>query len=145
MQIDDAARSPKQTFAYGDEVRIRVDVAFHEANPAPCFGIQIKSADDIVLWTCDDAAHGARAAAARLRARGQPTNGGFARISAADATSSRSGPAMSGPVSTTGIRALHYAGHFDVLPEPRRGSGWLEPAASFMQCASAAIATRVST
>ena len=26
---------------------------------------------------------------------------------------------------------MHYAGHFDVLPQPRRGSGWVEPEASF--------------
>ena len=26
---------------------------------------------------------------------------------------------------------MHYAGHFDVLPEARRGAGFLEPEASF--------------
>ena len=91
----DPRRDHPPTRRDGDSVRSRtarrwtssVDVAFHHDNTAPCFGIQIKSTDDIVLWTCttqimDLQPRPARPAGTRER----PTCGGCARISAAAAT-----------------------------------------------------------
>ena len=52
VTVTDAAGTAKQAFSSGDALHVRVDVAFHRENTAPCFGIQIKSTDDIVLWTC---------------------------------------------------------------------------------------------
>ena len=50
VRVTDAKGVPKAAFSYGEEVRVAMDVAFHRANDAPCFGIQLKSVDDIALW-----------------------------------------------------------------------------------------------
>lgn len=130
VAIVDSSGAPAQSFANGDALEIRVDAEYHGDNPAPCLGIQLRSPDDIVLWTCTTqildlqlapVAAGTRVTYVwRLRANfgggryvislgiGDCANGSYRRHS-----------------------RMHYAGHFDVLPQARRGSGWVEPEASF--------------
>lgn len=130
VAIVDEAGMPKHAFSCGDIVGVRVEVEFHRDNPAPCYGIQIKSPDDIVLWTCTtqlmDLALPSKRAGTRAthewRLRAQFGGG---RYVLAVGTGDRSSGAYL-PHSR-----LHYAGHFDVLPEPRHGSGWLEPDVRF--------------
>ena len=130
VTIGDAAGAAKQAFSRGEDVVVRIDAAFHRDNPSPCLGIQLRSPDDIVLWTCttqmldlplQPRVAGVRAAYAwRLRAC---LGGGRYVISLGIGDRS------------TGTylhhSRMHYAGHFDVLPEARRGVGFLEPDASF--------------
>ena len=127
--VDDGGTA-KQAFSRGESVTVRVEASFHRDNPSPCLGIQLRSPDDIVLWTCTTQmldlplapqAAGARATYAwRLRA-----NLGGGRYVISLGIGDRS----------TGTylhhSRMHYAGHFDVLPEARRGAGFLEPEASF--------------
>jgi lipopolysaccharide transport system ATP-binding protein len=130
VTIADARGVPKQAFANGETVRVQFDVVFHEANPAPCFGIQIKSPDDIVLWTCTtqmmDLSLPERPAGTRERFewRLDANFGGGRYVFALGTGDVSSGQYL--PHSR-----MHYAGHLDVVPEPRRGSGFLEPAARF--------------
>jgi len=130
VSILDAGAAPKQAFSRGESVVVRVDARFHRDNPSPCLGIQLRSPDDIVLWTCTTQmldlplppkVAGAQATYAwRLRA-----NLGGGRYVISLGIGDRS----------TGTylhhSRMHYAGHFDVLPEARRGAGFLEPDASF--------------
>jgi lipopolysaccharide transport system ATP-binding protein len=130
--IVDEAGQPKVAFAHGEAVVVRVEVAYHQDNPGPCFGIQLRSTDDIVLWTCTtqmmdlalpSAAAGTRATYEwNLRA----AVGGGRYVLAIGCGDQSSGMYL--PHSR-----LHYAGHFDVFPEPRLGTGWLEPHARFVQ------------
>ena len=132
VDVLDADGVPTQAFAYRDEVCIRVEVAFRDENRVPCFGIQLKSTDDIVLWTAttqlagypiEPMAAGTRTAFEwRLRA-----NAGGGRYVVAIGV----GDARDGEYRRHS--RAHYAAHFDVLPEPRRGAGWLEPEAAFVQ------------
>lgn len=130
VTIADASGAPKQAFANGETVRVQFEVAFHEDNAAPCFGIQIKSPDDIVLWTCTT-----QIMKLSLPARPAGAHELFEWCLKADLGGGRYVLALgSGDVSSGQYlphSRMHYAGHFDVLPEPRRGSGFLEPAARF--------------
>jgi lipopolysaccharide transport system ATP-binding protein len=130
VTVTDAAGTAKQAFSCGDALHVRVDVAFHRENPAPCFGIQLKSTDDIVLWTCTTQILGLH-----LPARPAGTRETWVWKLAANLGAARYVVAIGcGDLSTGQYlphSRMHYAGHFDVLPEPRRGSGFLELPVTF--------------
>ena len=135
----DAGGTARQAFSHGDTLRIRVDIAFHKDNPAPCFGIQLKSPDDIVLWTCTtqmlDIALPSMPAGTRTTYEWElRADVGGGRYVVAIGSGDRSSGAYV-PHSR-----MHYAGHFDVLPESRRGEGWLEPQVKFVAPAGGAAA-----
>lgn len=125
VTVTDAAGMAKQAFSSGDALHVRVDVAFHRENTAPCFGIQVKSTDDIVLWTCTT-----QILDLRLPARPAGTRETWVWQLAANLGAGRYVIAIGCGDLATGQylphSRMHYAGHFDVLPEPRRGSGFLE-------------------
>jgi lipopolysaccharide transport system ATP-binding protein len=50
VRITDEHGRDKACFAHGDAIHVEVEVRFREDNPAPCFGIQLRSVDDISLW-----------------------------------------------------------------------------------------------
>jgi len=130
VRIMDANGASKSCFVHGEEIRVEVDVVFRRANAAPCFGIQLRTVDDIALWATTTAFmnRAPPPAAAHSRARYQwrlTANLGGNRFVLALGI---------GDVATGEYlhhQRLHYAGHFDVLPEPASGTGWLEPAARF--------------
>jgi lipopolysaccharide transport system ATP-binding protein len=128
--IADEAGVSKQAFSCGDIVCIRIEVEFHRDNPAPCYGLQIKSPDDIVLWTCTtqlmDLTLPPKQAGARATYEWRlcAQFGGGRYVVAAGTGDRSSGVYL--PHSR-----MHYAGHFDVLAEPGRGVGWLEPKVRF--------------
>ena len=130
VTVTDAAGTAKQAFSSGDALHVRVDVAFHRENTAPCFGIQIKSTDDIVLWTCTTQILGLN-----LPARPAGTRETWVWKLAANLGAARYVVAIGcGDLSSGQYlphSRMHYAGHFDVLPEPRRGSGFLELPVTF--------------
>lgn len=139
--LDEGGRD-KVVFGYGERVRVRVEVVFHEPNQAPCFGIQLKSIDDIALWACTTRAMGLKPAAGEAGKRGvfewllSTHLGGARYVVALGCGSVATGEYI--PHSR-----MHYAAHFDVLPRPRHGTGWLEPSAIFVDAGisgSAALA-----
>jgi lipopolysaccharide transport system ATP-binding protein len=131
VRILDAARVPTACVAYGDVVEIVVDAVFHRANAAPCLGMEIKTTDDIVLWSATTQYIGLRPRSAQAGERRRyawriRANFGGQRYVIALGI----GDAASGQYRRHS--RLHYAGHFDVLPEARRGTGFLEPQVEFV-------------
>ena len=131
VRILDATGNPTACVAYGDVVDIAIEVVFHRASPAPCLGMEIKTTDDIALWSATTQFMGLRPRPAeagerrryvwRIRAE----FGGHRYVIALGI----------GDVASGEYRRhsrLHYAGHFDVLPEARRGTGVLEPKVEFV-------------
>ena len=131
VTILDSAGVAVGCVAHGAAIDVAVDVRFHRDNAAPCFGMEIKSTDDIVLWSATTQFLGLHPAPAgagerrryvwRLRA-----NAGGNRYVLAIGV---------GDVTGGEYRRhsrLHYAGHFDVLPEARSGRGFLEPRIDFV-------------
>jgi lipopolysaccharide transport system ATP-binding protein len=129
--IVDAANAPTACVAYGDTVEIVIDVVFHRPNAAPCLGMEIKSTDDIVLWSATTHYMGLRPDPAqagerrRYRWRLRANFGGQRYVIALGIGDVAAG-------SYKRHSRLHYAGHFDVLPEARRGTGFLEPHVEFI-------------
>jgi lipopolysaccharide transport system ATP-binding protein len=130
VRLTDEAGRDKACFAHGDEVVVRFVVRFHRGNPTPCFGIQLRSVDDIALWASTTAymnRHVPAAAAGteiEYRWRLNAQCGGSRYVIALGA----------GDVATGEYRRhhrLHYAGYFDVLPKAQGGTGWLELSARF--------------
>ena len=131
VTILDAAGVAVGCVAHGAAVDVAVDVIFHRDNPTPCFGMEIKSTDDIVLWSATTQfldLHPAPARAGERRRylwRLRANAGGNRYVLAIGA----------GDVAGGEYRRhsrLHYAGHFDVLPETRSGRGFLEPRIEFV-------------
>jgi lipopolysaccharide transport system ATP-binding protein len=131
VRILDSAHVPTACVAYGDVVEIVVDAVFHRVNAAPCLGMEIKTTDDIVLWSATTQYIGLRPRPAeagerrRYAWRIRANFGGQRYVIALGI-----GDAASGQYRRHS--RLHYAGHFDVLPEARRGTGFLEPEVEFV-------------
>ncbi len=131
VRILDVSHAPTACVAHGDVVDIAVDVVFHRANAAPCLGMEIKTTDDIALWS---------ATTQYLGLRPRPAEAGERRRYVwrirANFGGQRYVVALGiGDVASGEYRRhsrLHYAGHFDVLPEARRGTGVLEPRVEFV-------------
>jgi lipopolysaccharide transport system ATP-binding protein len=131
VRILDAAHAPTACVAHGDVVEIVIDVVFHRANDEPCVGLQIKTTDDIVLWSATTQYMGLHPRPAQAGERRRyvwriHANFGGQRYVIALGI---------GDVASGEYRRhsrLHYAGHFDVLPEPKRGTGYLEPQVEFV-------------
>ena len=130
VRLTDARGAEKNCFVHGEKIHVHVDVVFRRANPAPCFGIQVRTVDDIALWATTTALMNQRLAPApagsRARYRWSLTanTGGNRFVFALGVGDVASGEYLR-------HHRLHYAGHFDVLPEPAHGTGWLELAPSF--------------
>ncbi|WP_421272927.1 ABC transporter ATP-binding protein [Aeromonas veronii] len=112
-------------FNFGDEITIQMRVnAPHEIDK-PCFGVQISSVDGIVLWsTTTDSmalkvtqlAPGKHTVQWRLKANFS----GNRYVLAVGI-----GSILNGEYKRS--HRLEYAGHFDVMPQPHSGAGWLAP------------------
>lgn len=117
------------TVRSGDMVRVEVELQANEAITEPCFGIQISSTDGISLWS---------ATTQQMGLRPDPLAPGVHRL-AWDLNASFSGSRYvisigAGELVEGEYRRRHrldYAGHFDVMPEPSGGSGWLAPRPTF--------------
>lgn len=120
----------KALFAHGDAIDVEVEVRFRNDNPAPCLGIQLRSVDDIALWATTTEHMGlalppARAGeVVRYRWRLRAHFGGNRFVIALGV-----GDVQGGEYRRH--QRLNYAGHFDVLPQPTSGTGWLEPLPAF--------------
>jgi len=132
VTVTDENGTSKSCFAYGDNIYVTLEVVFNRANPAPCFGIQLKSTDDIALWATTTAF---------MDLRMQPVEAGARRSFTwklrANLGGSRFVIALGVGDNVSGEYQRHarlsYAGYFDVLPQPNGGAGWLDLRATFVQ------------
>lgn len=128
VQILDDKGLETTTFSLGDRFSVLIDVAINERIKAPCFGMQIKSTDDIVLWS--GTSH-------QMGLLSEPMECGRHRLTwtcCASFSGNRYVIAIGCGDIETGEYKRHarlpYAGHIDVLPEEKSGYGWLEPKAA---------------
>lgn len=127
--IDPVDGVEKQTFNYGDQIRVRVSFEVFTQSRLPCFGIELKSVDDIVLWS---------ATTRNMRVEVPPLEPGMHDIEwtlNADFSGNRYVFAIGIGDIDSGDYRRHsraaYGGHFDILPQPGEGSGWLSPRPRF--------------
>ncbi len=125
VQILDASGLPRSTFCYGDIFTVRVKLKVGTAIESPCFGMQIKSVDDIVLWS--GTTQNMEVPLGRLAI-------GSYQLSwtcVANFAGNRYVFAIGAGDTESGEYKRHarlpYAGHIDVLPQEKSGSGWLAP------------------
>lgn len=116
---------PRSTFCYGDAFTVQVELTVGTYIELPCFGMQIKSVDDIVLWS---------GTTQNMEIPLEPLRAGAYRLSwncIANFSGNRYVFAIGVGDSESGEYKRHarlpYAGHIDVLPQEKNGSGWLAP------------------
>ncbi|WP_240964878.1 ABC transporter ATP-binding protein [Pseudomonas multiresinivorans] len=125
VAVTDASGNQRNVFAYDEEFLVLVNIQNTSPIGLPCFGMQIKSTDDIVLWS---------ATTQQLGVNSPPLEVGLHQLVW------RCRAAFSGNRYVLAIGAgdvdsgeykrharLAYAGHIDVLPQEHGGSGWLAP------------------
>lgn len=125
VDILDAEGTPHGTFCYGDIFTVRVGLKVGTPIDGPCFGMQIKSVDDIVLWS--GTTQNMEVPLGRLGV-------GSYQLSwrcVANFSGNRYVFAIGAGDTETGEYKRHarlpYAGHIDILPQEKSGSGWLAP------------------
>jgi lipopolysaccharide transport system ATP-binding protein len=118
-------------FQVDEQVEIVVAVRFAVDNPRPCFGLQLKSTDDIVLWSVTTDMMDLRVAPAaagqvrEYRWKLRITFGAGSYVLAVGA----------GTIASQGYvrhSRIHFAGQIDVLAPRRQGDGWLHPMVEFL-------------
>lgn len=129
VELCDSAGRPRTTFAYGEELLVRVRIRVHVTVRMPCFGVQIKSVDDIALWAgttqnmqldVPEMTPGEHTVLWRL-SMNMTGNRYVIAIGIGDLESGEYHRHSRVP----------YAGHVDVLPQPRSGHGWIAPKPTF--------------
>lgn len=112
-------------FTHGSVLRVEVAINVHQGNVHPCFGIQLLSTDGIGLWSATT-----QSMNVPLPALPQGVHKFFWKL-----TANFSGNRYIVSIGVGDIKSgeykrhhrLEYAGHFDVLPQPAWGAGWLSP------------------
>ncbi|WP_258170058.1 ABC transporter ATP-binding protein [Burkholderia multivorans] len=129
VRIEDEYGKERTTFSFNEVFRVTVLIDVSEPNPKPCFGLQIKSIDDIVLWS---------ATTQHMNIAVKPLAVGkyqFTWKMRANFSGNRYVLAVGVGDIATGEYKRHarlpYGGHIDVLPENNSGSGWLAPCPAF--------------
>ena len=125
VTIVDTSGRQRSTFSYGESFTVRVDLKCRATVILPCFGMQIKSTDDIVLWSATTQQLGLcptelGVGIHHLEWRCTANFSGNRYVLAIGA-----GDVESGEYKRHS--RLSYAGHIDVLPQENGGSGWLAP------------------
>jgi lipopolysaccharide transport system ATP-binding protein len=129
VRIMNTQNLPAVAFGHGEEVVLEVSLQIHEPIDEPCFGIQLKSVDGIVLWSVTTQ---------QMQMPIRRLNKGESRFRwslRANFAGNRYVMALgAGRIVDGEYRRIHrvdYAGHFEVLPRAGEGSGWLAPQARF--------------
>ncbi|MCG8910865.1 ABC transporter ATP-binding protein [Pseudomonas sp. DP-17] len=125
VAITDTAGNQRSVFSYNEEFLVRVDIRNTSSIHSPCFGMQIKSTDDIVLWSATTQQLGFSSehleiGVHQLVWRCKASFSGNRYVLAIGA-----GDVESGEYKRHA--RLAYAGHIDILPQEHGGSGWLAP------------------
>ncbi|MGF6900970.1 ABC transporter ATP-binding protein [Paraburkholderia sp. GAS348] len=129
VKITDETGKDRTTFSFGDPFRVTVSIRVSQPNRHPCFGLQIKSVDDIVLWS---------ATTQNMNLELDPLESGtyhFTWALRANFSGNRYVLAIGVGDIESGEYKRHarlpYGGHIDVLPQSNSGSGWLAPCPEF--------------
>lgn len=129
VEFLDAESRPRAVFQFGEHLTICLRVNANRAILHPCFGIQLKSVDGIVLWSLTtqmletELAAIAQGQACLVKWNLQANFSGARYVVAIGA----------GEIADGAYRRhmrLDYAGHFNVLPRRASGTGWLDPFAA---------------
>ncbi|WP_343578043.1 ABC transporter ATP-binding protein [Pseudomonas sp.] len=125
VAITDMAGNQRSVFSYNEEFLVRVDIRNTSSIQSPCFGMQIKSTDDIVLWSATTQQLGFSSdyleiGVHQLVWRCKASFSGNRYVLAIGAGDIESGEYKR-------HARLAYAGHIDILPQEHGGSGWLAP------------------
>jgi len=130
VELLDAAGKPRTTFNYGERLVVVVRIHVHRRIETPCYGVQIKSVDDIALWA---------GTTQNMQIEVGPVEPGsyaFRWELSLDFTGNRYVIALGIGDMDSGEYHRHsrlpYAGHVDVLPQPHSGHGWLAPVPLFV-------------
>jgi lipopolysaccharide transport system ATP-binding protein len=125
-QLVDQQGQSRGAFRYGERVHLRAVLDCRRPVAAPCFGIQIKSVDGISLWAGTTRQLGLNFGAILTLGRYElewSLELGFCGNRYVLAIGA--GEIIDGEYRRSA--RLDYAGHFDVLPQPKAGAGWLSP------------------
>lgn len=130
VEICDEHGKPRTTFGYGESLRLTVCIRVHRRIQTPCYGVQIKSVDDIALWA---------GTTQNMQKDVAATDPGIYRFHwdlALNVTGNRYVIAVGVGDIDSGEYHRHsrvpYAGHIDVLPQPHSGHGWIAPLPVFV-------------
>lgn len=129
VQLLDKQGNVCTTVAFGGEISILVKTRLQQYVSEPCFGIQLSSPDGITLWS---------ATTNSMNLSLPAMNAGFYEFKW-NLTAQFSGNRYILAIGVGQIingeykrhHRLDYAGHFDVMPVPHSGAGWLAPQPSF--------------
>ncbi|WP_440975773.1 ABC transporter ATP-binding protein [Pseudoxanthomonas winnipegensis] len=129
VAILDNKGEARTTFVHGDELIVKVGIHVRRRIESPCYGIQIKSVDDIALWA---------GTTQNMSLTPAPTDPGdyvFSWRLTLNVTGNRYVLALGVGDIDSGEYHRHsrvpYAGHVDVLPQPHSGHGWIAPLPQF--------------
>ncbi|WP_200627025.1 ABC transporter ATP-binding protein [Pseudomonas sp. LAM2023] len=112
-------------FTHGNVLRVEVTINVHRDNAHPCFGIQLLSTDGIGLWSATT-----QNMNVSLPALPQGVHKFCWRLTANFSGNRYIISLGVGDITSGEYKRHHrleYAGHFDVLPQPAWGAGWLAP------------------
>jgi lipopolysaccharide transport system ATP-binding protein len=130
VELRDVLGKTRTTFSYGERLVVMVRIRVHRRIEAPCYGVQIKSVDDIALWA---------GTTQNMQLDVGPTEPGdytFRWELGLDSAGNRYVIAVGIGDTDSGEYRRHsripYAGHVDVLPQPHSGHGWLAPTPLFV-------------
>lgn len=129
VEILGGSKTALPLFSFGDDFLVRLGVRAHGRVAVPCFGIQIKSVDGIVLWSVTSQMLGLQL---------EPLEADEERFVAWNLRANFAGSRYVVAVGAGEIKngqyirhmRLDYAGHFNVQPRPSSGTGWLDPFAT---------------
>jgi lipopolysaccharide transport system ATP-binding protein len=130
IELMDMNNQPASVFQYGEKISVMIHITSQKNIDKPCSGIQLSSVDGIVLWSCttqviDQSFPALQAGENCIRWNIKANFSGNRYI-----LSLGLGEIVSGEYKRR--HRLEYAAHFDVLPEPQLGGGWLAPLPEFI-------------
>lgn len=125
VELRDTSGKQRTTFSNGEHLVVAVRIRVYERIALPCFGVQIKSVDDIALWS---------GTTQNMQIDVPPLEPGehtFRWELVLNVTGNRYVIAVGVGDIESGEYHRHsrvpYAGHVDVLPQPHSGHGWIAP------------------
>jgi lipopolysaccharide transport system ATP-binding protein len=130
VELVDIENKPTTVFQFGEKISILIHIVAQKTIDKPCSGIQLSSLDGIVLWSCtteaiDQSFPALQIGASCIRWEVKANFSGNRYI-----VSLGLGEIVSGEYKRH--HRLEHATHFDVLPEPQLGVGWLAPLPKFI-------------
>jgi lipopolysaccharide transport system ATP-binding protein len=130
IEMCDETGKSRTTFSYGERLVVKVKLRVHRVIRTPCYGVQIKSVDDIALWS---------GTTQNMQVDVVSTEPGVHEFHwelSLNFTGNRYVIAVGIGDIDSGEYHRHsrvpYAGHVDVLPQPHSGHGWLAPKPLFI-------------